>query len=549
MRARIAVLAVLATAATLAAVPEASAITRAEATKIALRVLRPERATADVVVFALRKPLAARAVVVEASPIRPAGGRPVGRRAWLFWADLAPYAYFQHPSRLVLVDARTGRVLRRQTQSWYPLIDGKPPPWLRSSQAYDGKRFRVFTTRLRRSAGQELTTPARRGREPAGQISGAFVSPKELAGDCLVSIGNYEDPAFRPDFAEIEALAEAFDIPRARVQGGRGRAELEATVRRLVGEHDCHDVLLFVAGHGFGDPKILAKEGVKPNTLTSPEPGVQTAAPDRAGFGSKLTPQAIREVLEAFDGEPEVEGETEPLVTFKVVLLSCFAGRVGGALTSGPPENLLLLTASSGADEYSFSKFPAGRLTERQPGGRPRTFSVPGRPVSTGEFVRGLAVGATIFVRSEEQVDVARAAGGEMLVRLGVAAFVAGRGHDLARASGLTHPEIYTHPSHTFTRLDMSHQHLAAFVSDICGVLEGTPGARGELFVNGPGGFHFETVFTLGEDGRFAIPAQAISLPGGYTITILHGGRIFSGVYEVPPPPTQGDLPCSPGGG
>src|SRR5205823_1883992 len=51
-------------------------------------------------------------------------------KTWLFWEDDAPSALFAHPSRLLLVSDRS-RAVRAVRLAWWPLINGRPPPFLR----------------------------------------------------------------------------------------------------------------------------------------------------------------------------------------------------------------------------------------------------------------------------------------------------------------------------------------------------------------------------------------------------------------------------------
>src|SRR2546429_7882869 len=113
--------------------PPAAAISRKQATRVALRALQPERERGLVVVFALRTRLAAGALVAEAGA-RPRGSErtPVAGKTWLFWEDRAYQALFEHPSRLLLVDSRGGRVIRRRDEHFFPLINGVRPAFLRS---------------------------------------------------------------------------------------------------------------------------------------------------------------------------------------------------------------------------------------------------------------------------------------------------------------------------------------------------------------------------------------------------------------------------------
>src|SRR3954471_12098734 len=120
MRLRLAWMPALAAALLLTAAP-AHAITRTQATAAGLRALAPKRLGANVVVFGLPRALGARSSVIEAAGRRREPAlKPRGRRAWLFWADQDYNAFFEHPSRLVLIDDRSGRVIARRSLTWYP---------------------------------------------------------------------------------------------------------------------------------------------------------------------------------------------------------------------------------------------------------------------------------------------------------------------------------------------------------------------------------------------------------------------------------------------
>lgn len=130
-----------------------------------------------VAIHRLKRVLPARAVVGQG--VQRKKNRRVGRRTFLFWGDYAPGAGFVHPSRLALVDARTGRVFRLQDISWWPEVNRK----------------RVFTKGRGRFI-RPRRTPAR-----------AAVVPG-FANDCVVTIGDRTDPHFLKGFAAINRMAQ-----------------------------------------------------------------------------------------------------------------------------------------------------------------------------------------------------------------------------------------------------------------------------------------------------------------------------------------------------
>jgi hypothetical protein len=107
----------------------ASALTRAQANTVALAALRPAALQRPVVVYGLPRPVSTSDdVVQEAVPIRH-GRRslaPPGAQ-WVFFEDLAPGAYFDHPGRLLFVSDRTGHVSRSIATRSYPLVNGRAP--------------------------------------------------------------------------------------------------------------------------------------------------------------------------------------------------------------------------------------------------------------------------------------------------------------------------------------------------------------------------------------------------------------------------------------
>ncbi|MGI9657937.1 MAG: hypothetical protein ACR2OD_03430, partial [Gaiellaceae bacterium] len=194
------------TLASLIGADPASAISRAKAEAIALKTLGVKNAESNVIVFGLTKPLGPRQSVTLADAgnqgiVRPSSKRKrglpkLGRKAWLFWADLVPYAHFTHPSAVLLIDDKTGRVIRDQMTGWYPLVDGRRPPFLRSPSAYNDKRWHVLR-RLDETSGAAAV-------EPRSLATGLGPPPQFPADlfqhDCILLVGAHHDPHFTNDF-------------------------------------------------------------------------------------------------------------------------------------------------------------------------------------------------------------------------------------------------------------------------------------------------------------------------------------------------------------
>ena len=151
----------------------ALAVSRAEAVRAALAVVKPETLKGRVVVFATP------AVVPKGSSLVEAGPRklhhlpftikvPLTTRAvWLVWADLAYGARFQHPSEVVFVDDATGVAQKPQRLVWWPLVNGKAP----FAAGYTARRNSVWSNvpvRGAKRAPSAARAPVTRSELPAG---------------------------------------------------------------------------------------------------------------------------------------------------------------------------------------------------------------------------------------------------------------------------------------------------------------------------------------------------------------------------------------------
>ena len=394
-------------AAGVALAPPAEAVSRAAAERAAVRALNV-RPSDDVVVFGLRQPLRARQSVSLAGPRNLGNGpptalqrralRPLGRRAWLFWADWVPGTAFSHPSTMVLIDDRAGRVLRREGMGFYPLIDGRRPPFLRSTSAYIGTRHRVLdqpgTTLVPNSSPEPTPPPAAR----AGLVSArAHADAGTFAADCVLMIGDHHSPEFSRDFDAMQQFfakelrsrtgsavktfyATSGSVPDDGEPGegssyaGKTRS-LANQVGFLATARGCKDVMFFIAGHGSRGSSAQEQRdfrrwwaSARPNRLTLDAAlrGMKpTAEPTVAlGNGGELTASTLRRVMEEFGGTTT----GKPKVTFKLKIASCFSGRFKKPL--GSTGNVLMVETSSEAWEMSFfgSRW-AGR--RRPPGAVP----------------------------------------------------------------------------------------------------------------------------------------------------------------------------------
>lgn len=406
-------------------VQPAAAIDRAQAVKIALATLAPQKQKGRVVVFATPSAVPKGSSLVEAGPRKLRRGAfeiaaPLTTgKLWLVWADLAYGARFQHPSRLVLVDDR-GRASTPQRLVWWPLVNGKAPF---GGAGYGRQRHAVWSNVPKRAARRAPATtrgPARTAPLPAGATR----------DDCLITIGLKNDPQFKQDFP---GLAGAFRRLGVRVFNPGHPSGADADGRDLADAvdlitkppHNCKDVILYIDGHGY------------------------ETGPTGVLVGYRYTPTVIRRGKQWYRMEArtvsaaDVEGilRDHRETTFKVIVDACYSGRFVLDLPKSENPNLLALETASRADEVSWSHLRTvtvdGVVYESRtnnPGNASATAQ--GR----GEFTNGFIAGLTAAAASADEVAAAQGKGGSLLARLIARAAELGKNQDLARWAGLTVP-------------------------------------------------------------------------------------------------------------
>ena len=337
----------------------ASAISRKQADEIAMRVLKVEKKK-NVILF--REPSRLKASTrLGTNALKPASSKRLGRAAWLYWADLAPYALFSHPSELLVIDDKTGRVLQRKRLQWWPLINGAKPRFLRSVGNYNSPKFRAFEKAtfptpkinlkniLKRSLASRSRPTAGAGAEARAPL-GAPLPPltaDTFKYDCVLLIGDLTEPLTARDFPAIKKFGEPIGLrsfyanrtglaPSAtrpsRSDEPDGSSEgLKEDMEHLVQQEGCRDVLIFLSGHG------------------QPAARSDNASVTLRGPGRTVQAPALRELVAAF-----------PNVTFKFKVNACYSGRFAEELKTGPadskalPPNILIVETSSRANEVSY---------------------------------------------------------------------------------------------------------------------------------------------------------------------------------------------------
>ena len=462
----------------LAGAPDAAALTRGQADAIALRVLKPQQAAAGtrVVLFGLPRPVRAGRAVFDLSP--PARGRLVRRRvktlrhpAWLYWEDLVYGAEFQHPSRLLLVDDRSGRVLRRQAEQWWPVIDGVRPAFL-TAAGYGDPRYQVYTNVAQPPAAAPAAGAAARAFGPRTAGWPAHVAQQapapapvaaardSLKGDCLITIGHQGDPRTKPGFAGIEGLAgrlsaagtglQTFDAdklaPTKYEQDGANGSDLAKLVGSVIKNNGCTDIFIYLAGHGSRTGPASVNTGFQWHDL-----GATNAKGDAllTGTPSYVRSDDIKSILLA-----------HPSIDFKLKVDSCFSGRFILDLPKEEHPNLLIAESSSNAEEYSYFSIPAivdaaGKTIyskTNNPGNKILQVDDPQHPgkkksvwdetAGRMEFTNGNLAALETFFTSSDLIGQATGQGGPLMARaLDYAAAHEGD-QDFASQQQMTHPRV-----------------------------------------------------------------------------------------------------------
>ncbi len=377
----------------------ALALSRGQAAREALRVLRVHKYRGQVVVFALTRPVPAGALISDAGPdATTAGrtlavqrgfrtltetnvGRPTRDRAWLFWADLAPAAAFEHPSVLLLISARTSRVVREQSLAWWPLVDGQRPAFLKTPAAYFDRRYRVFarttgpvaTGAASRSppravvAGLLRCPPASAARAgPVAVAAGLFISgcpptapplpssPVERiqgpasSGECMVLMRDRSDPTFAGNLPAEKQFARTQGMMLYDASNGDAlESDLNDAQQRR-----CTDAVVAIDAHGAPpgqtpDATVLLRGGPDQN----PRQPVVGKVPSTGELlrGELFTSSDLLAVMQKHPG-----------LTFKLIVDSCYAGRWITDLSGNAPPNLAVEVVSSRPNEESWRNVDDG---------------------------------------------------------------------------------------------------------------------------------------------------------------------------------------------
>ena len=383
-------------------------ISYSAARKRALRILRPRSRRSDegVVVYGQALPLPAGALLAvthQGPEPRSSGGRRLAlplrlsRRAYLFWADLAPGARFGHPSVLLALDATTGRIASQVALDGEPLLDGRRLVFLTAPGRGDRIYSRLTATPLTpagraraRSAYAflaRLERKAKRGRTPRHARKADTAARSQLIS--LVWQGSRESETFSAEgrlmhdvysqngvaTTEIAAAGELDSAVSAAAAAGKtsvtifidGHGALNWTSSLLFGNVKTGE-LLPVAG-GLTDPQVeeeVGKLALKEGPFgAGPDPewrlhgvasvtGGTVALDEPASRGGETTNAVTSEQLAQL-------AEAHPEIKFNFVIVACHSGAFIAPLSTVP--NVASVATSSAADQNTVGSSTLPELT------------------------------------------------------------------------------------------------------------------------------------------------------------------------------------------
>jgi hypothetical protein len=533
----------------LAAAPSAGAITRAQAETLALQTLKPERVVGEVVLFGLPSALKASASVHEFTTGMRLKGP--GRKAWLFWEDLEPGANFQHPSRALVVDDRTGRVIANRPLAYFPLVDGKPAVFVRTDAAYLGSRYAVFSSLDDAASARAAVSVATPARLPTG------IPLPALEGECVLLVVHTPPTDRQRQYAtnalnDWVELADSLGVPSyvatsagpaptnlpgplqpPPFNGQVANQSLARVIRTLINTERCTDIVIYILGHGVAPPgwkddSGQAAKGSRPFIET----GVEELTKQELDAGAKprlkgISLQSLEVIVQDNLGR----------ASFKFVIDSCHSGRFTDGLADEP--NVKIVTTAATADEVAYGNL---NLNTKLPDAN---VSNPGRT----EFTHGMLEGMRATLANSAEVDALAGLGDSLMARLLKAGFDKENVNDRAARGGLTHPAEMNNllpPPYAFG--EISHQHRESATTIMCGTVAGPPGARIQIRLRHvpTGNTAISPLLPIGANGRLGW-GFTLSENGGFTIEVLEGGvPLATARYEVPPPSAQGPFPCAP---
>lgn len=327
----------------------AHAMTREQADALAKKILRPS-GYANAVLYGLPLPIGRGSEVSDDAP-GPSGtqddltrrSRPfkVTREAWFFWEDIDHGADFEHPSRLLILDAATGGVVASRKLYWRPLINGKLPRFLASPGADTDPGYVVYSSQ-----------PLSPEEHPVAPTGNSILPGGYMRDDCLVTVGDRSiSDSFRGDFQDFAQWAAHVAMRSFPMPANSDGAALVQRVHELTTTADspCHNIVIVLAGHGSPGPDFAS---VDPNAAISRVPAVRSGY----DFGVDPKDKTLVDIRTSRVTGPDIQKllAENPLTTFELVVDSCFSGRFEILMDwqrRHKLANLRVVATSSGDDE------------------------------------------------------------------------------------------------------------------------------------------------------------------------------------------------------
>ncbi|MDQ3933344.1 MAG: Ig-like domain-containing protein [Actinomycetota bacterium] len=443
------------------AAPASAAVTQKQAAKKALAALGTEKRTDAVIVFGLPSRVRAGTAIQQAgtnkpttgstrglnSKLRQAGVRTVrppvvlrgfsDERFYFFYEDRGPFMLYQHPGRVAIVGADSGRVKVSKTILWPPMVNGRLPAFLKSAKAYRSSKYQVLNRPWTVPGQVKLPrTPPRVNRnvfdlDPfgPGRPLPSLGNSKSIAGrlaaerscvlrvtDTLPTFWNVNELNLTRSyvgtlFEQLERDDAGFIDDR---YGARTGESLDEAVDRLIGK-GCKDILLYIAGQGYdsgGEPVIHLGTSVRGGLIAQ----------------QNISAGDLREIVADRAG-----------TTFKFKIDAPYAAGMIGRLRDLP--NVLLIETPANGGQGAFAFVPqieaGGEMVNQNQ-----------NPAGLLEFTNCELVGLKAFFESAAEIDKVVQAQNE-----GVSFLVEmlARSHELCAAQGAgfwdelgLQPQLYT---------------------------------------------------------------------------------------------------------
>ncbi len=312
-------------------------LSRKAANARAVALLKPSRAPLEtgVRLYGLPAPLAAGTVVTEATlgfskeivlPVK------LTERAWLYWEDLNPQARLEHPSIVLLISARGGRLLARSSFATYPEVNGKAPVFITRRPGHllvygrnPGSRRPRHLTKAEEAA---LLLAAKEG--AAAVRAGKPAHRADTSHSQLITIVDRTSTKIGDTFDNEEAaLTSTFAKHGIATQATTDAAALSGAVEDAAAAGKTN-VTIYLDGHGT-PASVTSLPTVSLGGLSEAENGVLTSSK------GTVTSADLTAIVQA-----------HPDIQFNFIIDSCFSGRFVDPLKREGNVGVVMTSASAG---------------------------------------------------------------------------------------------------------------------------------------------------------------------------------------------------------